>query len=403
MRSDIEGPLRDFGRTLADAWARVDHDEDQFAALARGTLSDARLAERLDVAQVLAHALAPHASPRGPHGAPGVLTLYSSVHFDVFAHVWHDAFAYAHDHEWCGAFMLVEGHALHVQHRFERSERICDSLLLGELALDHATRMVAGDAIEIAAGPGFIHGVSHLDAHGLTVSVRSRSTRGRGLTYFRPGLGLALDERDTELDQRMQALRLAAEFGPERLAACLEQLASCCDRRTATFMLRELTQRGWALPERAEEQLHARFGAHAQRLFAACEDVARIDHVTELRARFQTPSARALLAALFVGERREQVLELHALARGDQHEHGDSHDAWTAIGHALVELLVVPSPGVAVPDVFVPAFAAIARGVPLSGLLELVQPAALPEATLEFLASAHAAVHDASLYRPLFS
>src|SRR4029078_4565250 len=120
---------------------------------------------------------------------------------------WRPGTTAIHRHAFVGGFAVLEGTNLHTSYGFAGRRKISPVLQLGDVRLEKAELLRAGDVVAIT--PELTHNVFHLAGPSATLVVISRAERHRPqLDYFAPGLAFDPFDADALLLRRVQVLRL---------------------------------------------------------------------------------------------------------------------------------------------------------------------------------------------------
>lgn len=211
--------FRDLGLLVEANWRRQNYRESTLAGIAHDALAAAAMHERVTWQELLKWCVTtPLLDTDNRTFGDVPLRVYEGPRFFIEALVWNDGQLAIHDHAFAGAFTVLSGASLHITYKFRPSEMLNEGFGVGELTLDHAERLHAGDVRTIESGRDFIHAVYHMDTPTVSLVVRSKvDTRAvPQLAYLNPGIAYDRSAvmRDS-IDKPLAALRVVAGIDRE--------------------------------------------------------------------------------------------------------------------------------------------------------------------------------------------
>jgi hypothetical protein len=224
------GYFVDLGRTVSQSWSAGGRANPDLPDIAAQALRTVEIPGDLDALSLLGDTalgqtdLPPQSGPGDNFGQPP-LVVYREDDFYIQALTWMDGTTDIHEHAFDGAFMVLQGKSLHVEHAFAGTDRLAeDRLVVGELTPGSSEVLRPGDVRPIEAGGGFIHALFHLERPTVSIVVRNRSS---GLlrpqyTYTAPGLGWDGLWTERGFTRRLQSLDVVVKLDPDegRRLAC---------------------------------------------------------------------------------------------------------------------------------------------------------------------------------------
>ncbi|HSO34517.1 MAG TPA: hypothetical protein VLT33_18410 [Labilithrix sp.] len=323
--------FRDLGDRIHAAWARCHFDEARFSGIAVEAIREADPRALFDHDEVLAEWLfgpgALEHSRNAEFGEPPI-TVYSSSRFMIEILHWLDGTPSIHQHGWSGAFCVLEGSSLHSTFAFEPAHRITSSLRVGELELERAELLRAGDCRAIRAGGELIHSVFHLDRPSISLVVRTYQERDQlpQWSYVKPYIAFDPYAPDFLRGRRLRKmLDLLAVTDSARYRALVERVAGEGDLGLVWPLLQQCHGQWEGVgrrppgvdPGSLRAGLRTRFGDLTDRLFATCEEEMRTASLVRLRTEVTDPRLRVFLALLMNVSTRERIFELVAAYAGE--------------------------------------------------------------------------------------
>jgi len=231
------------------------------------------------------------------------LILYREEDFVVQALTWMDGTTAIHQHGFAGAFRVLQGSSLHVEHRFAAGERLADiRLAVGELSIRRAEVLRPGATRRIEPGDVFIHALFHLEQPTVTAVVRNTTCGLPNPQYsYRPP-GLAWDGLwdDRTWSKRLQSLDTVSRLDPTAARAAVADLVTRLPVWEAFNLVDHWALRqGWdATTADLADRLAARVEPLGEVLAPALEHDARVRRILYRRGMLKARHQRVLLALL---------------------------------------------------------------------------------------------------------
>lgn len=311
------------GQLVDRRWREHNLELAAFPRIAAGALEElppARGASYDDVVEELFFGAERSQRDDGSFGQPPIV-VYDSPRFYIEVLCWLDGTTSIHDHAFAGAFQVMAGSSIHSVYRFQGRRALHDDLVLGDLLLERAELLRAGDTRAIVPGPSLIHSLFHLDRPSVSVVVRTWGEQSQR-DYLKPSVSLRAGmpaALKSIAERRRAALHSKASTdtpGYERLAV---RIAAESDVLTLydtleDFCLRELRSSGTLDAAHGHPFLVAareRLGGDALAELLACIEESRwTADLLEQRATVQAAEHRAFLAMLLNLPDRGRILAL---------------------------------------------------------------------------------------------
>jgi hypothetical protein len=309
--------FEDLERHADDLWHAEGYEPHVFADIAARVLDEGDLRQRLDPLELLRFAssgtlLEQHGE--NAYGEPAV-TVRRNARFRVELIFWIDGAARAHQHVEHGAFHVLEGERLHCMFCLNDAEPSEAGVLLGDLVLDRAERLVPGDTRRIYPGSRSIHALFFLGRPCVTVSLRAIATTHSSPYYVHANRYLAFDLRipRVTIQRKLRALQVLRQVRPEDEVASACTLLRSADMLSTHLVLTDLADR---IPRPAFETLVAvardRHGPALDRVLLAEAEERRRKLIESLLPQFESCEHRLLLGLIWTGAAREVILDLLA-------------------------------------------------------------------------------------------
>jgi hypothetical protein len=112
------------------------------------------------------------------------LTLYSDSDFCLDLYVWLRQDTAIHDHNFEGAFLVLEGENLQLSYTFDTRTTPVDSIEMGLLAVTDQRHLAEASVQQIRSGRQFIHHLVRLSPRVITVCLRTLGRKEQELSLF---------------------------------------------------------------------------------------------------------------------------------------------------------------------------------------------------------------------------
>jgi hypothetical protein len=304
---DPWGYFSALGQSVSATWSRLGRQSAGLVDAAEQALTAVDVPEGLDALTFLSWAastsqLPRQSAPNDVFGQPPLI-LHREQDFFVQALTWMDGTTSIHQHGFAGAFRVLQGSSLHVEHAFSPGERLADDrLLVGALSMQRAEVLRPGDTRRIEPGDVFIHALFHLEQPTITCVVRNTSS---GLPHpqysYRPP-GLAWDGLwdDRTWSRRLQSLDTVNRLDPDVGRATAVDLVTHLPLWEAFSLVDHWALgHGWdATTADLTDRLADRAEALGEVLAPALEQDSRVRRILFRRGMLKARHQRVLLALL---------------------------------------------------------------------------------------------------------
>lgn len=291
--------------TVEDKLRQVSYRDHLFSAVAHDALRTVPVPTQLDVRRLLRLLVNARALPRqedlaANFGDPPI-TVYRGHEFFISFLIWFDGTTSIHQHNFSGAFRVLQGSSLHCTYRYSPLERLGRDIALGELKRTFFEVLHQGDSRAIVVGPAFIHSLFHLDRPSATIVVRTYwdYTTEPQFNYKRPSLAVAPYQKDEELTRQLQGLAALKRFLPDSAVTEYVTMLSRLDFFRAYRVLEHCYR---TFGDRVEvfEEVLARYGRHeptfGEELRRTYAEKRWQDAIVAQRRHLHDPGHRLLLA-----------------------------------------------------------------------------------------------------------
>ena len=312
----MNGFFTELGRRVYERWQEANFSLTAFPDIATAALEEQPPARSVDLGELMRDFLLsdqqPYQSASG-FGQPELI-VYDSPKFYIQLLFWLDGTTDIHQHEFSGAFHVMQGSSIHTEYAFEDAESVTAHFRIGTLRLKNAELLETGRTVPIISGRQGMHALFHLETPSVTVVVRTHSDPGTGpqFTYLPPHIALDPIQNDALTNRRKQLLDLMEQTGDETYAERVGEMIGKLDFERGFFILQNgithLRRIGawdevWSLFER-------KHGALAAPVLPTLEEILRRDGLVALRSSIEDVEHRFFLALLLNLERREDIVAM---------------------------------------------------------------------------------------------
>ena len=180
----------ELGRNILSRWKQENFSLVKFPKIASAALDQRPPAKHVDLSKLMHDFLLVEEQPLqsdSPFGEPEIV-VYNHPRFYIQLLFWLDGTTEIHQHEFSGAFHVMQGSSIHAHYEFKNSRAITPYLRIGDLTLLDMQLLETGRTVPIISGQQVIHSLFHLDSPSITVVVRTQHDPGTGpqLNYMPP-------------------------------------------------------------------------------------------------------------------------------------------------------------------------------------------------------------------------
>jgi hypothetical protein len=368
-----------------------------FASIASDMLNANPLSDSTSLDQLWQASGSGSADQFGGSIKPGLIPLFTGEHVRIVGHLWTDAADRLHQHDWAGAFQLVEGESFNARFDFEADQDIAE-FSVGRLRRVGFETFRPGSVQAVLPGRDLIHSVVYSSKPGFAISLRVASSTEDGIyEYLRPGLRCPSHRRRgmsaLQLDLLAQALQVDEELYEANFASLLSTMGDADILR----LIDAAAFDGLPIPDAIQAIVSSQMD-DGSLVLASLDDIERSDRTREFLGEHDAPQVRSFICALFHSETRHELAET-LVAAGFQ-------NVGTDAGRALSTLIIDDEAGELPPDYLVKTLGDIALEGDVRRAVQTMR-SANPDAPLldahsEFVADAFGAMEEAPIFRCLF-
>jgi hypothetical protein len=308
----------DLGRRVRERWQAVDFSLAAFPGLAQAAVEENPPATQVDLKALTRSFLREDEQPfqtASGFGQPE-LVVFDDPRFYIQILFWLDGTTQIHQHEFSGAFHVLEGSSLHAEFAFANVRPVTAHFRLGDLQLTGTELLETGRTVPITSGSGSIHSLFHLETPSVTVVVRTHSDPGTGpqFTYLPPHVAVDPFFSDALTTRRLQLLDVLDRTGAGDYAEVVRAMVASLDYERGFFTLQNclvaLQERGeWEETWDVFAEKHGPLAAYAA---PTLEEIVWRDRLVSLRSSIEDADHRFFLALLLNVPRASDILRLVA-------------------------------------------------------------------------------------------
>ncbi len=301
------------GRTVIERWRQQNFSLEVFPELARIAMDENPPSENVDLEEMVHEFLANDDQPLQGHSGFGQpeLVAYNDQRFYIQILFWMEGTTDIHQHEFSGAFHVMQGSSVHSEFEFTGAQSITPHLSIGDLQLKQIELLETGRTIPITSGRECIHSLFHLDTPSVTVVVRTHHDPGTGpqYNYLPPHIAIDPIHADALTMRRKQLLDVLENLDHPGYAAHVREMIETLDFERGFHTLHHTMDRLMALGEWESvlELFQNKHGELANGVSATLAEYLRREYITQMRHHIDHPEHRFFLALLMNVQNRKDI------------------------------------------------------------------------------------------------
>jgi hypothetical protein len=312
----METFFAEMGSVVAGRWKERNFSLGAFPGIAAGALGERAPAEHVDVGGVVRDFLLndEQAFQTGSGFGQPELIVYDHPRFYIQVLFWLEGATDIHQHEFSGAFHVMQGSSIHARFAFDGGRDVSAHMRVGTLRLTGIDLLDTGSTVPIVSGREHIHSLFHLDTPSISVVVRTHNDPGTGpqFTYLPPHIAVDPVQNDALTTRRKQLLDVLEKAGDPAYGPLVMEMLAELDFERGFFILQNgmaaLQGLGeWDVALRVFRKTH---GALATGVGATLDEIVRRDRVVAMRNGVTEPEHRFFLALLLNVPDRRNILRL---------------------------------------------------------------------------------------------
>lgn len=306
------------GRTVLERWKRENFSLAKFPKIASAALDERSPAGHVGLSAFVRDFLLSDEQPfqtDSDFGEPEIV-VYGHPRFYIQVLFWMDGTTAIHQHEFSGAFHVMQGSSIHAHYEFDNARPVTPYLRVGDVRTKKIELLEAGRTVPIVSGRRTIHSLFHLDSPSVTVVVRTQNDPGTGpqFNYLPPHIAVDPLHSDLLTTRRRQLLDVLEQGEDAGYAELVMEMIADLDFERGFYVLqhcagylRRLDE--WGAAVAAFERRH---GTLAAGVGATLVEEGRRNVIKGLRSTVTEPGHRFFLALLMNAPTRADLLALVA-------------------------------------------------------------------------------------------
>jgi hypothetical protein len=304
------------GQTVLERWQEQNFSLEVFPELTRIAIDEAPPSENVDIEEMIHEFLfndeQPFQSESG-FGQPELIA-FNDPRFYIQILFWLEGTTEIHQHEFSGAFHVMQGSSVHSEFDFVGARSVTPHIRIGDLRAKRIELLETGRTVPITSGRECIHSLFHLDTPSITVVVRTHHDPGTGpqYNYLPPHIAINPLNADTLTARRKQLLDVLETIDDSNYATYVNELMESLDfergfniLRHAMPRLKELNELDVVLATFQKKHGELALGVHA-----TLTESLRREVITQLRHFIVNPEHRFFLALLMNVQNRTDIFAL---------------------------------------------------------------------------------------------
>lgn len=306
------------GQTVLERWRQQNFSLEVFPELTRIAIDENPPSENVDIDEMIREFLVNDAQPFQSDSGFGQpeLIAFNDPRFYIQILFWLEGTTEIHQHEFSGAFHVMQGSSVHSEFDFLDARSVTPHIRTGNLQVKRIELLETGRTVPITSGRGCIHSLFHLDTPSVTVVVRTHHDPGTGpqYNYLPPHIAIDPLHADTLTARRKQLLDVLETIVDPEYATLVDKMMGRLDFERGFSILRHAMPRmknlgAW---DRALATFQKRHGELATGVPDTLTECLRRETITQMRHHIDDPHHRFFLALLVNVQRRADICALIA-------------------------------------------------------------------------------------------
>ena len=306
------------GQTVLERWREQNFSLEVFPELTCIAIDENPPSENVDIEEMIHEFLfndeQPFQSESG-FGQPELIA-FNDPRFYIQILFWLEGTTEIHQHEFSGAFHVMQGSSVHSEFDFVNARSVTPHIRIGELRVKRIELLETGRTVPITSGRECIHSLFHLDTPSITVVVRTHHDPGTGpqYNYLPPHVAINPMNADSLTARRKQLLDVLETIDDPNHAPYVNEMMGSLDFERGFNMLRHAMPRLKDLDEWDEvlatfQNKHGELASGVDDTLAEC---LRRETISQMRHFIVNPEHRFFLALLMNVQNRKDILTLVA-------------------------------------------------------------------------------------------
>jgi hypothetical protein len=304
------------GRTVLERWRKQNFSLEAFPELARIAIDEAPPSKNVGLEEMIHEFLVNDEQPfqsQSGFGQPE-LVAFNDPRFYIQILFWMEGTTEIHQHEFSGAFHVMQGSSVHSEFDFVGAQSVTPHLRIGDLRMKQIELLESGRTVPITSGRECIHSLFHLDTPSVTVVVRTHHDPGTGpqYNYLPPHIAIDPIHTDALTMRRKQLLDVLETLDHPSYAPRVREMVGSLDFERGFNTLLHAMDRLQVLDEWEPvlATFQKRHGELAKGVPETLAESLRRDSISQMRYHIENPEHRFFLALLMNVQNRSDI---HAL------------------------------------------------------------------------------------------
>lgn len=312
------------GRTVLERWKRLNFSLGEFPEIARTAINENPPSGNVDLDNLIQEFLFSDDQPfqsQSGFGQPELIAFNDS-RFYIQILFWMEGTTDIHQHEFSGAFHVMQGSSVHSEFDFTEVCLVTPHLRTGHLRVKRIELLETGRTVPITSGRECIHSLFHLDTPSVTVVIRTHNDPGTGpqFNYLPPHIAIDPLQADALTTRRKQLLEVLEATGDPAYQTLVRNMVENLDFERGFHILRHSIAYlqnldGWDSVFEAFQKRHGELATGVPETLAEC---LRRETVSQMRHHIDDPDHRFFLALLMNVQCSEDIHTLVAERFPDQ-------------------------------------------------------------------------------------
>jgi hypothetical protein len=316
--SHMNSYFEKLGQTVLERWREQNFSLEVFPELTRIAIDENPPSENVDIDEMIHEFLFNDEQPfQGESGfGQPELIAFNDPRFYIQILFWLEGTTEIHQHEFSGAFHVMQGSSVHSEFDFVNARSVTPHIRIGDLRVKRIELLETGRTVAITSGRECIHSLFHLDTPSVTVVVRTHHDSGTGpqYNYLPPHVAINPLNADALTARRKQLLDVLETIDDPNYAPYVNEMMGSLDFERGFNMLRHAMPRLKDLDE-WDEVLATFQNKHGELALGVPDTLAeclRRETISQMRHFIVNPEHRFFLALLMNVQNRKDILTLVA-------------------------------------------------------------------------------------------
>ena len=304
------------GHTVLERWRLQNFSLEVFPELARTAIDEAPPSANVDMQELIHEFLSNDEQPfqsESGFGQPELIA-FNDTRFYIQLLYWMEGTTEIHQHEFSGAFHVMQGSSVHSEFDFVGARSVTPHIRVGDLRVKQVELLETGSTIPITSGRECIHSLFHLDTPSVTLVIRTHHDPGTGpqYNYLPPHIAINPLHSDALTARRKQLIDVLETTHDPNYATYINEMVERLDFERGFNMLRH------AMPYLKEidewdvilTKFQEKHGELAMGVHDTLTESLRRETISQMRHFIVNPEHRFFLALLMNVQNQADILAL---------------------------------------------------------------------------------------------